>query len=216
MMLLWGHSTLPQIWLFWNIVTLCSPYQCVELALYQRVCPLHHLPPTSGLHSATAEILCWTVLGQDPTLVGLQYIYIHNHFLVISDLELDLMPVNQFSIHLVSAVLVVYSLLSKTFYGNKPDALEKLKYVTVPLLPSQPNFNLHSVEHCVRYELSSSILYYALHHLLHDPLDSGSSGLPSPFPSASFIHSDKNSVFQTSGTLLLFQNCFKYQLQRVP
>lgn len=36
------------------------------------------------------------------------------------------MPVNQFSIHLVSAVLVVYSLLSKTFYGNKPDALEKL------------------------------------------------------------------------------------------
>lgn len=104
---------------------------------------------------------------QDPALLGLHNI--HNHFLAISDLELDLMPVNQFSIHSVSAVSAVYSLLSKTFYGNELDALEKFKYVTVSLLPSQPNFNLPSVKHCVRYKLPCSIPYYDLHHLLHDP-----------------------------------------------
>lgn len=134
---------------------------------------------------------------------------------MISDVELDLMPVNQFSIHLVSAGLAAYSLLSKRFYGNKPEVLGKFKYVMVSLSASQPNSNLHSGKHCIRYGLSCNLPYYAS-SASWSQLDLGSGGLPSPFPSVSFIHSDKTSFFPTSVILMLFQNCFKYQLKSVP
>lgn len=62
----------------------------------------------------------------------------------------------------------LYSLLSRTLCGNRPDALEKFKYVTGSLLSSQPNFKLPSVN-TVRCGLSCSIPCYALHQLLCNP-----------------------------------------------
>lgn len=172
--------------------------------------PTSHFTP----HSATAKVLCWQCRFKTPLLLGYST-YINNNFLVISDVELDLMPVNQFSIHLVSAGLAAYSLLSKRFYGNKPEVLGKFKYVMVSLSASQPNSNLHSGKHCIRYGLSCNLPYYAS-SASWSQLDLGSGGLPSPFPSVSFIHSDKTSFFPTSVILMLFQNCFKYQLKSVP
>lgn len=173
--------------------------------------PTSHFSP----HSATAKVLSWQCRFRTPLLLGYTT-YINNNFPVISYVELDLMPVNQFSIHLVHFnpllgwLCTVYSARA-----NKPDALERFTCVMVSLSPSEPNSILHSVKHCIRYGQSSNVPYYASCTWWSN-LDSGSGGLPSSFPSASFIHSDKTSFFLTSEILILFQNCFKYQFKNVP
>lgn len=121
-------------------VTLCSPYQCIELTLCQQAYLLHYLPPTSVLCSATAKTLCWTVQAQDPMLAGLHCIHIQSspsHFWL--GVRFD----NNESVCSSCVQFTQWGI-----YGNKPDALEKCKYIEGSLLPFQPNFNLHLVKHC--------------------------------------------------------------------
>lgn len=129
------HFSLCQICLFWNTLLLCVHLTRSWISSVPTDLP--YPSPTSHLspHSPTPQVLCWQFRFRTPLFLGCTT-YINNHFLVTSDVEIDLMSVNQFSIHLVSVGLVVCGLLSKRFYGNKADAFEKCKYVMVSLSPS--------------------------------------------------------------------------------